>query len=126
MDDQMFMRLWNWAKRRHRNKGKVFIATKYWRLETDQWTFGVKDGPTLFKHSATPIKRHTKVRGIKSPYDGDWLYWATRMGKDPLLPLRIAKLLKKQKGKCAECGHYFLPGDIIENDHILAKVLGGK
>lgn len=126
MDNQMFKRLWNWAKRRHRNKGKVFIATKYWRLETEQWTFGVRDGPTLFKHSATPIRRHTKVRDIRSPYDGDWLYWATRMGKDPLLPKRIAELLKKQKGKCAECGHYFLPGDIIENDHILAKVLGGK
>ena len=48
------------------------------------------------------------------------------MGKDPRLPKRVAQLLKKQKGKCAWCGHYFQARDIIEKDHILAKVLGGS
>ena len=48
------------------------------------------------------------------------------MGKDPRLPKRVAQLLKKQKGKCAWCGHYFRAEDIIEKDHILAKVLGGS
>ena len=125
MDQQMYKRLANWARRRHANKGPGWIATKYWRLEKGQWMFGVKDGPALLKHIATPIRRFIKVKDIKSPFDGDWFYWAKRMGKDPRLPKKVAQLLKKQKGKCTWCNHYFLAGDIIEKDHILAKVLGG-
>ena len=126
MHNQMFKRLWNWARRRHGNKDRFFISYKYWRHEKGTWAFGVRDGPTLIRHIDTPIRRFVKVRDIKSPYDGDWFYWAKRMGRDPRLPKRVAQLLKKQKGKCTWCGQYFLPEDVIEKDHILAKVLGGS
>ena len=122
----MFFLLWNWAKRRHSKKGGFFISNKYWRREKGTWAFGARDGPTLIKHTDIAIKRFVKVRGIKSPFDGDWFYWAKRMGRDPRLPKRVAKLLKKQKGKCTWCGQYFRQEDVIEKDHILAKVLGGN
>ncbi|MEB3830276.1 hypothetical protein LKK83_22650, partial [Phormidium sp. CCY1219] len=65
----------------------------------------------------TPIVRHVKVKGEASPYDGNLKYWSTRMGKQPGVPTRVSKLLKKQKGKCTHCGHYFKEEDIMEVDH---------
>jgi hypothetical protein len=37
----------------------------------------------LVRYADTPIVRHVKVRGDKSPYDGDWPYWVERLGRDP-------------------------------------------
>ncbi len=37
----------------------------------------------------------------------------------------VAKLLKKQKGKCTFCGLHFQPEDKIEVDHHKPKALGG-
>ena len=39
-----------------------------------QWTFQTKDGLRLINHAETPIIRYVKVKGGKSPYDGDWAY----------------------------------------------------
>jgi hypothetical protein len=27
-----------------------------------------------------------KVQNTRSPFDGDWVYWATRLGRDPAKP----------------------------------------
>jgi RNA-directed DNA polymerase len=62
------------------------------------------------------------VKGNASPDDGDWLYWSSRMGAHPEVPVRIAMLLKRQKGKCAHCGNYFKDGDLIEVDHKIPLV----
>jgi RNA-directed DNA polymerase len=67
-----------------------------------------------------------KVQGDRSPYDGDWVYWASRLGRHPELPRRVAKLLKWQKGRCALCGLYFGLDDLPEVDHILPLALGGR
>ena len=121
------LRLARWANRRHPNKSKTWVANKYWTsIGLDNWVFGDKDGYNLIKHSKTAIQRHIKVKGTKSPYDGDTLYWAKRMGKHPELKSSITKLLKKQKGKCNWCGLTFQDGDIIETDHITPKALGGN
>ncbi len=80
----------------------------------------------LYYHSETRILRHIKVKGSTSPYDGNLIYWSSRMGKNPEMPKRTASMLKKQKGKCANCGLFFKDGDIIELDHIIPKSKGGK
>ncbi len=64
------------------------------------------------------ITKYVKVIGEASPYDGKHLYWATRLGESLDVSPSQAKLLKRQKGKCAMCGMYFLPEDGIETDHI--------
>lgn len=79
----------------------------------------------LKKHSETPIVRHVKVQGNRSPYDGDLIYWSTRMGKHPEVSTRVATLLKKQQGKCAHCGLMFRDGD-FETDHKTPKSQGGR
>jgi Restriction endonuclease len=47
------------------------------------------------------------------------------MGHDPEIPMRVTKLLQRQKGKCPECGLYFKYGDQMEVDHILPTRYGG-
>ncbi|MEO1375177.1 MAG: HNH endonuclease signature motif containing protein, partial [Cyanobacteria bacterium J06635_10] len=69
---------------------------------------------------------HVKVKGESSPYDGNLVYWSTRMGKNPQIPTLVATLLKQQKGKCTHCGLYFRDSDVLEVDHIIPKSLGGK
>ncbi len=130
MDAQIYTLLESWAKHRHRNKGKKWIAKKYWKsIGGDNWVFATRDGKNpirLLKHSSTPIKDYVKVKGDASPYDGNLVYWSSRMGKNPQMPKRTASLLKQQKGKCAHCGQYFKDGDVMELDHIIPKSNGGK
>jgi len=92
----------------------------------ESWLFQTKDGLTLWQHNWTPIVRHTLIRPDATPYDGNWTYWATRKGQAIDTPNRVAKLLKKQKGRCTWCGQYFAPSDLIEVDHIVPRSLGGK
>src|SRR5262249_1493465 len=53
-----------------------------------------------------------------SPYDGDWVYWSTKRGWHPGLSPRLAKLLKRQQGRCPSCGLCFHHDDCIEIDYI--------
>ncbi len=72
VDAWLFHKLWAWARRRHPNKGKRWRARKYWGFHHGSWCFAA--GPLrLQKGRHTPIRRHIKVRGTRSPFDGDWL-----------------------------------------------------
>lgn len=126
----MVWKLLKWGRHRHRNKGKGWIRHKYFKtVEGNNWVFATGEGKNplkLIQHSSTEIKRYVKVKGKASPYDGDWIYWSSRMGVHPEIPVRVAKLLKRQKGKCAHCDNYFKDGDSIEVDHIVPKSKGGR
>jgi len=116
-----------WSVRRRGKKQKAQAIRKYYRKgRHGTWTFATADGLTLWKHADVKIKRHTLVKPDKSPYDSDWVYWSTRRGQDIEAPTRVAKLLKKQKGKCPYCGQYFTSSDLLEVDHIIPRSQGGK
>ncbi len=129
-DYLMYQKLRAWAKHRHPKKSGYWISDKYWqKIGGDNWVFATraKDNPMrLLKHGATPIKRHVKVKGESSPYDGNLVYWSTRLGNNPEMPKTVATLLKKQKGKCAHCGLFFREEDVMEVDHKIPKSQGGK
>ena len=126
LDHMVWQRIKRWGKRRHPNKSAQWVNDKYFKTVNDRsWVFS--DGiSALVTHSATHIVRHTKVRGNKSPYDGNMPYWAGRLGKHPELPTRVAKLLKIQKGKCSHCGLTFREEDIWEVDHVIPRSSDGK
>ncbi|MEA5500942.1 group II intron reverse transcriptase/maturase [Limnoraphis robusta] len=131
LDSLIFLKLFAWAKRRHPNKSKEWVVKKYWQtIKGDNWVFATrsegKNPMRSQKHSATEIKRHVKVKGESSPYDGNLVYWSTRMGNNPEMPKRVSKLLKKQKGKCTYCGLIFRENDVMEVDHRIPKSKGGK
>ena len=131
LDYLIFHKLQTWGKHRHPNKPGKWISNKYWgTVGDDNWVFSKKyEGKitaTLLKHAKTEIVRHIKVEGTNSPFDGNLVYWSERRGKNPLLPLKVTTLLKKQKGKCAYCGLHFREDDVMEVDHIIPKSKGGK
>jgi RNA-directed DNA polymerase len=115
LDDRLYSLLRRWAHRRHPNKPVRWIVARYWKLP--RWDFGRKES-LLIKHGRTRIIRHVKVKGDKSPYDGDWLYWASRWGHYPEIGPALSRMLKEQQGRCASCKRLFLPGeDLIERHH---------
>jgi RNA-directed DNA polymerase len=127
LDYILFQMLLRWAYHRHPNRGRSWVAGKYWDIVKGKgWTFRWR--PTncrLCQHADTKIVRHIKVQGTRSPFDGDWLYWSIRMGQHPDVFSAAAKLLKRQQGRCTWCGLFFRPGDQWQIDHIIPRSKGG-
>lgn len=125
-DHVLFSRLRRWAWRRHAHRGWKKIVRKYWEVELGRWRFTSPDGSALQSHTTVKIRRHVKVRGDASPYDGNLTYWAQRLSDHPLVNSRLATVLRWQKGRCGFCGLAFKPDDLIELDHLIPRVLGGR
>ena len=129
-DNLMYSKLKRWAEHRHPMKSKGWVTKKYWHtIGGNNWVFATrqrKNPMRLRLHAETPIVRHVKVKGYASPYDGNLIYWSSRMGKHPEVPTGEATLLKIQKGKCTYCGLHFREEDVREVDHILPRSLGGQ
>ncbi len=131
LDHLTYQKLKAWAERRHPKKSGEWVAKKYWHsINGNNWVFATREEGSkplrLLNHADTPIVRHVKVKGESSPYDGNLVYWSTRMGNNPEMPSRVSKLLKKQKGKCVHCGMFFREDDVMEVDHRTPKSKGGK
>ena len=92
MDHLIFKKLWPWATRRHPKKSWSWIADKYWQHRDCAWTFGFEGNITLHKLAAIAVRRHVKVEGSRSPFDGDAIYWSTRMGSHPELKPSLARM----------------------------------
>ena len=107
--------------RRHPNKPATWVKEKYFRAKgTRKWILNDCEY-TLSLHSDLLVVQHTKVKGNRSPYDGDWTYWSSRIGKYPGVRREVLTLLKRQKGKCEFCGLSFKPTDLIEVDRVLLR-----
>jgi RNA-directed DNA polymerase len=124
LDNLLYLKLKRWTERRHPNKNKSWCVNRYWEIEEKGWRFVDKRSKSqLLKYADTKVKspmtkdQYVKIQGDRSPYDGDWAYWATRMGEHPELPKRVSYLLKQQKGKCPHCGLRFTPDSQMEIHH---------
>jgi RNA-directed DNA polymerase len=116
---RMYEKLWRWACFNHAHKGKIWIKDRYFRRHGGyNWRFMTASGEFLMEHSDHKIIRHAMINPSKSPYDGDWAYWSKRMGKEPTISPRIAKLMKKQEGKCGRCELFLTTRDLVEVHHI--------
>lgn len=126
-----YLKLRRWAKRRCGTSKAG--SDKYWTsIDGDNWVFATREGDAnplrLLKHNQFECSStdYVKVKVDKSPYDGDTVYWSTRLRTHPQMPNRKAKLLKQQKGKCPCCGLSFQEWDVLEVDHITPRAIGGK
>ncbi|MFB2979935.1 group II intron reverse transcriptase/maturase, partial [Microseira sp. BLCC-F43] len=134
LDNLLYWILRNWGKSRQTNKSEQWVYKRYWQRIQDRdynaMTFATnqngKNPVRLLNHADTPIVRHSKVKSSSSPFDGDLIYWSTRLGEHPEMDATRAKLLNQQNGKCAYCSHNFMDGDLLEIDHKIPKSLGGK
>ncbi|MEQ9549400.1 MAG: group II intron reverse transcriptase/maturase [Coleofasciculus sp. G3-WIS-01] len=130
-DHLTYLKLRRWAKRRCGNINDGHA--KYWiTINGNNWVFATRIGEAnplrllLHKEFSSSSTTFVKVKGDKSPFDDDLVYWSSRLGKHPEMPNRKAKLLKQQKGKCPWCELRFQEWDVIEVDHKIPRALGGK
>ncbi|MCL2933904.1 MAG: reverse transcriptase N-terminal domain-containing protein [Trichodesmium sp. MAG_R03] len=130
LDYETTKKLIFWATRKTNHKSKRETISKYFKkVGNNNWVFmaeGKNQPLRLAGHRDSGIKYFVKVRGNKSPFDGDLTYWATRQGKSVELPIKVTNLLKKQKGKCTECAQDFTNGEMMEVNYIIPRHKGGK
>lgn len=133
-----------WVFRIDKRHGRQIVKERYFpigktyhyngRTYQDNWILYGKekgsDGKTretfLPRLSWVSSSKWVKVKNTKSPFDGDHVYWATRMASYNRLPTRVSKLLKLQKGVCPYCQTRFNFDSVMEVDHIQPRALGGK
>ena len=135
IDYAIFKAVWQWAKRRHPDKGNRWIKEKYFHSDgTYNWVFsGERDGKAvhLRRASNTPIKRHTKIRSDANPYDPEWeIYFEERLGLKMANNLRqrrqLLRLWKEQDGICPVCKQKITKLTGWHNHHILWQTHGGS
>lgn len=84
---------------------------------------------TLPKYSSIcsgySINKYVKIKKDYSVYDEHEKYWAMRATYAVATKLKI-KLSKLQNHKCSLCQVLFVPGDILEVDHIIPKSIKGS
>lgn len=94
VDTYVWSMLWQWAVRRHPNKGDRWVKEKYFKTRgTRSWVFAAtekqEEGKSreliLLKESDTPIQRHIKIKADANPHDPQWeRYFESRWGKKML------------------------------------------
>ncbi len=114
LDFDIWRALWKWCCRRHKRKGKRWIAAKYFHhIGGRAWTFSVKpdnydDYLRLVYACDTDIRRFNKIKAEANPFDEEWQeYFAQREERTMRNNLKGRRILKsiwkKQKGLCACC-----------------------
>jgi RNA-directed DNA polymerase len=116
LDNVLFHQLTRWARFRHPRKSGKWCYHRYWRKERKRIRFS--DGTSVLSfHQTTTVSRFVKVQNTRSPFDGDWVYGATHLGRDPTKPRRVTRLLKRQHGQGAHCGLRFTTDAVLEVHH---------
>jgi RNA-directed DNA polymerase len=68
IDSIIWKMLWKWAKRRHPNKSRKWIANKYWKQSnTRRWNFKTENNKLLLL-SNTKIQRHIPLKLQMNPF----------------------------------------------------------
>ena len=125
-DAQIFYKLWAWALRRHRHKGKNWIYKRYFLSRKGRmWTFGTmlkndgKSFPYTLKY-LSDMKAQTKpikIRSKANPFDPQWRpYFEMRSRMKMLSTFKgkqgFLRMWEKQNQRCPLCG------DRIEVDNL--------
>ena len=103
VDHYVWSLLWQWACRRHPNKPRRWVKTKYFPQEgSRRWVFkaamtddaGYDFIVRLFIAADVPIRRHVKIRATTNPFDPVWdSYLAARQRSPHGLAAKSARTL---------------------------------
>ena len=130
VDKVMVYRLLKWGYNKHPTKKKGWVKNRYFhKIGDTNWNFAVlgkeNEKPLMgLRHQKTGRKKYVKVRGNKSPYDGDIQYWENRLKQSASKTQAI--LLAKQGYRCDFCHGPLSVGMVIETDHIVPLSEGGN
>jgi len=140
----IFQQLRAWVFRRDTRNGRKDVKQRYFpsgkeyyfsgTKHKDNWVLNgkTKDKKDIIKENWLPhmmwvkSEKWVKIKGNKSPFDGDNLYWGKRTVNKGNWNLRQRKLIKRQNGFCPWCKTRFLHDAIAEVDHIIPRNQGGK
>jgi len=139
IDHQIWLALWRWALKRHPNKGKAWVANKYFRtVNHQQWAFATtttsRDGQpvvlSLHRMRNVPIQRHVQVKGTASPDDPQLTeYWRkrqTRYGKSYWdKSTKLYRVANAQDWHCPVCGEHLFNGNVLHLHHVMPIEQGG-
>lgn len=139
VDSQVWQAIWRWCLRRHPNKGKTWVARKYFQvLNNRAWTFATTTlirsqvrTISLLRMSNLPIQRHVKVKGNASPDNPQLaLYWHDRQlkyGKTYWAKgSKCYKVAQNQGWKCPGCGELLFNGEKLHTHHVVTIQEGGS
>jgi RNA-directed DNA polymerase len=140
MEYLVFRALWRWSRRRHPRKNPAWIRKKYFPpFEGRGWAFATTvtkdDGRrvrvALYCLSATPIRRHKKIKGSFNPYDpADELY-GEKLRQERMLHsmrhrMQWMALYRSQDGLCAVCKTAITRETGWHDHHIRYRMAGGS
>jgi RNA-directed DNA polymerase len=140
VDHLIFYKLWQWARRRHPNKGPSWLKHKYFERHQDRdWIFfgetcdeeGQRHKLRLLFASRIPIKRHVKVKSEANPYDPAYeTYFEKREGDHMLERFRGTQTLRfvwhEQHGLCPVCNTKITRITGWRLHYCVPRVLGGS
>lgn len=140
IDAAIFRALWRWACRRHPNKPRQWVKSKYFQ-STDQrhWVFcgkalGREGKPyrvRLFYAADVAIKHHIKIKGEANPYAPAWeRYFEQRldvkMADDLKGRRQLLHLWREQGGCCPVCQQKITQLTGWHNHHLVWRSNGGS
>jgi RNA-directed DNA polymerase len=131
--------LWQWATRRHPNKGLHWIKERYFEPDGKQkWTFTAKvkdkDGKPrevrLVQANDIKIERYIKIKGEANPFDpAQEAYFESRLGRKMEGNLKgktkLLRLWWRQDKECPQCHEKITKETGWNIHHILPKSEGG-
>jgi len=130
-DHQIWQALWRWACRRHPNKGKRWIKTRYFHvIKGRDWRFADKDKLLLTLTSFHKV-RHVKVISDKNPYNpADEDYFDQRLARKMQSSLagrrKLAWLWYWQEKCCLKCGQKITKETGWHIHHVVKRSKGGS
>lgn len=118
IDYEIYNCLWRWAKRRHKKKGRKWIAKRYWHeIGSRKWTFAAltknSDGDSYYTKleyaTDTKIIRFRKIVAEANPFDERWMeYFEEREGEKMLNSTtgreKLLTIWRRQERRCPVCG----------------------
>lgn len=139
VDTYVWSMLWQWAVRRHPNKGDRWVKKKYFKSRgTRAWVFaateekedGTQKDIILLKEFDTPIARHIKIKADANPHDPQWEpYFESRWGKKMLRSSRGRRKLYwvwlRQDGLCSTCQEPITKNTLWDVRYIVKRTDGG-
>lgn len=139
VDTYVWSMLWQWAVRRHPNKGDRWVKKKYFKSRgTRAWVFaateekedGTQKDIILLKEFDTPIVRHIKIKADANPHDPQWEpYFESRWGKKMLRSSRGRRKLYwvwlRQDGLCSTCQEPITKNTLWDVRYIVKRTDGG-
>jgi RNA-directed DNA polymerase len=83
-------------------------------------------GQRWWCHPETPMPRHVNGHGRRRPDEGDAVDGGRRRAHHSGLSTRVARLLRRQDGRCPPGGDAFNAGDGLEVDPRMPRIPGGS